>query len=105
MFREELHDARATTIRGTVVLLPEPVLAVTKHQDVRHTSGPAFQQMRIRIVKHPPAPLMDGFDVRGLDVGYVYDVDARTGHYLIVAGYAVAIAHDEPEPPKQGQSR
>ena len=71
------------------------------HHNVLHNSATTFQQMRIRIVKHLPAPLMDGFDVRGFDVGGVYDVDARTGHYLIIAGYAVAVARDDPKPSEQ----
>jgi hypothetical protein len=40
---------------------------------------------------------MDGFDVRGFQPGRVYDVDARTAQYLIIAGYAVA-ADDDREP-------
>jgi hypothetical protein len=46
--------------------------------------------MLIRIVKALPAPLMDGFDVRGLDLEKVYDV-ARLGKYLVVAGYAILL--------------
>jgi hypothetical protein len=42
----------------------------------------------IRIVKSPPAPLMDGFDVRGLRVDQVYDMDDRLGRYVVIAGYA-----------------
>ena len=44
--------------------------------------------MLIRVVKALPAPLMDGYDVRGLDVGKVYNVDNRLARYLIVSGYA-----------------
>ena len=47
--------------------------------------------MRIRLTKLPPAPLVDGFDVReyraGL-VGETYEVDANLAQYLIAAGYA-----------------
>lgn len=45
--------------------------------------------MRIRMVKAPPAPLMDGFDMRGLRVGQVYDVGNALARYLVVAGYAI----------------
>ena len=44
--------------------------------------------MLIRIIKSPPAPLMDGFDVRGFHVEGMYDVDIALGRYLIVAEYA-----------------
>lgn len=33
---------------------------------------------------------MDGFDVRGMQSGRVYDVDARAGRYQILAGYAIS---------------
>ena len=46
--------------------------------------------MEIRIVKRPPAPLMDGFDTRGLEVGRVYVVDSRLGRYLLAGGYAAS---------------
>ena len=52
--------------------------------------------MRIRIVKALPAPMMDGFDVRGLRVGQIYDLENRTARYLLIAGYAVALDEDEP---------
>jgi hypothetical protein len=42
----------------------------------------------IRIVKSLPAPLMDGFDVRGFHVEQVYDVESMLGRYLVLAGYA-----------------
>ena len=50
--------------------------------------------MLIRIIKSLPAPLMDGHDVRGLQVDQVYDVDGRLGRYLVVAGYGEAL-HEE----------
>jgi len=53
--------------------------------------------MQIRIVKHLPAPMMDGFDVRGMSVEQTYDVDRRVGNYLIIAGYAVAVEDDDRE--------
>lgn len=54
--------------------------------------------MRIRIVKPLPAPMMDGFNVRDLRVGQVYDLDSRMGNYLIVAGYGARV-ETEQEPP------
>jgi len=44
--------------------------------------------MLIRIVKALPAPMMDGFDVREFHTSRLYEVDSRTGNYLIIAGYA-----------------
>jgi len=58
----------------------------------------------IRIVKTVPAPMMDGFDVRGFRAGEMYDVDSRLGRYLVVAGYAVPVddrADDRPVPKKR----
>ena len=43
--------------------------------------------MKIRIVKTPPAPKMDGFDLERLKLGKVYDVDSRLGQYLVTAEY------------------
>jgi hypothetical protein len=53
----------------------------------------------IRIVKALPAPLMDGFDVRGFELDRVYEVENPLGHYLIIAGYAIPLnetVHDKP---------
>ena len=50
--------------------------------------------MEIRIVKRPPAPLMDGFDMRGLEIGRVYVVDQRLGRYLVASGYATPEKQD-----------
>jgi hypothetical protein len=50
--------------------------------------------MRIRVLKNPPAYIIDGFDVRSLRAGQIYDLDTRMANYLIVAGYA-ARAEDE----------
>ena len=44
--------------------------------------------MLIRIVRALPAPVMDGFDVREFQASRLYEVDNRTGNYLIIAGYA-----------------
>jgi hypothetical protein len=44
----------------------------------------------IRLTKALPAPLMDGFDVRGFWVDQIYDVGNPLGRYLIIAGYAEA---------------
>jgi hypothetical protein len=59
--------------------------------------------MLIRIIKALPAPKIDGFDVRGLSINHVYDVDSRLGRYLIVAGYGEAMreaAQDKVKPRK-----
>ena len=45
--------------------------------------------MWIRIIKTAPAPLMDGFDLSGFRTGRLYQTDAVTARYLVVAGYAV----------------
>jgi hypothetical protein len=52
--------------------------------------------MEIRITKTPPAPSMDGFDLRGLRVGGVYIVEDRLGRYLIRAQYAEEVARLAP---------
>jgi hypothetical protein len=52
----------------------------------------------VRIIKPLPAPLMDGFDVRGFEVDRVYDVQNPLGRYLIIAGYALPLnetVHDK----------
>lgn len=67
---------------------PEPVRA-------RPDSGPPVR-MRMRIVKTPPALLMDGFEVGGLLAGHVYDVDGPTAAYLQIAGYAVPYTSKQP---------
>ena len=51
--------------------------------------------IRVRMTRPPPAPLMDGFDLKGYRPGITYVVNARLGDYLILAGYARA----EPYPP------
>jgi len=46
---------------------------------------------RIRLVRIPPAPVVDGFDVQALraaPVGAVFRVDARLALYAVAAGYA-----------------
>ena len=48
------------------------------------------RNVRVFITRPPPAPMMDGFDVGSYRKGVLYDVDARLGHYLIDAGYAVS---------------
>ena len=54
--------------------------------------------MRIRIIKSPPAPLMDGFDVRNMVAEQIRDVDGRTANYLVIAGYAVRIRANDDYP-------
>ena len=45
--------------------------------------------MQVRIIKTPPAYVIDGFDVRGMLAGHVYDVDPRMANYLVLAGFAI----------------
>jgi hypothetical protein len=45
--------------------------------------------MRIRITKTPPAPLMDGYDVRNMTAGQILELDGERAKYLLMAGYAV----------------
>ena len=61
--------------------------------------------MRIRLLKTPPAYVVDGFDVRSLRTGHIYDLDTRMANYLVIAGYA-AQAEDEPSirPGQSGKS-
>jgi hypothetical protein len=54
--------------------------------------------MRIRIIKSPPAPLMDGFDVRNMVAEQIRDVDGHTANYLVIAGYAVRIRANDDYP-------
>src|SRR3954463_2907154 len=62
--------------------------------------------MQIRIVKNPPAPRMDGWDVSGFCVGQEYEVESRIGNYLIIAGYAVRVERDgKPERHDSGAAR
>jgi hypothetical protein len=62
--------------------------------------------MEIRVIRRPPAPRMDGFDIRGLDVGRVSTADDRVGHYLISEGYAIsAKTKDQSEQPKRKKRR
>jgi hypothetical protein len=60
--------------------------------------------MRILIVKVPPAPLMDGLDVRRFHAHHTYDVDDLMGDYLIIAGYAIGVDSDEPDPTESAPS-
>jgi hypothetical protein len=54
--------------------------------------------MRIRIIKSPPAPLMDGFDVRDMVEDQIREVDSRTANYLVIAGYGVRIRANDDYP-------
>ena len=62
-------------------------------------------RMLIRIVRPLPAPLMDGFDVRGLSAGQVYDVQAPLGHYLVIADYAEPVRDQAPDYENRGKRR
>jgi len=88
-YRDEHHDSRAKTLN------PDAASAFVGGGNSEHVTAYSFvapvpYRMRVRVVKQLPAPLMDGFDLRGLHVEHTYDVDGRTGRYLIIAGYAVA---------------
>lgn len=61
--------------------------------------------MLIRVIKQVPAPLMDGFDVRGFRVDHVYDVDYSLGRYLILAGYAEPLNDNVHDKPKSRRTR
>jgi hypothetical protein len=61
--------------------------------------------MRILIVKTPPAPMMDGFDVRRFRAPHSYHVDDLMGDYLIIAGYAIGVGSDEPDSTERAPSR
>ena len=43
---------------------------------------------------------MDGFDVTGIKVEHVYNLDTRTANYLLIAGYAEHAAVTAPHAQK-----
>jgi hypothetical protein len=95
-FREEHHDAHAKTIPAKSTLDKTTVTSSIVGGDTSDDTLPYAQaikkgrrRIRVLIIKNLPAPLIDGFDVRGMCADQTYDVDIRTGHYLIIAGYAV----------------
>jgi hypothetical protein len=105
-FREEHHDAHAKTIeaasRKRAVRLDVTSTGVASRntsppQEVWNSSLRLRRLVRIRIIKTPPALVMDGFDVRGMRAGHIYPVDGRMAYYLIIAGYALS-ADGESEP-------
>jgi hypothetical protein len=59
----------------------------------------------IRMTKALPAPLMDGFDVRGFRVAQVYDVENPLARYLIIAGYAETLDEISPDKRKARKPR
>jgi len=61
--------------------------------------------MRIRVLKTPPAHVGDGFDVRSLRAGHIYDLDLRLANYLVIAGYAgrVEDEHSIPFAPQKAR--
>jgi len=63
--------------------------------------------MRVRIVKTPPAYVIDGFEMRGLRAGGTYDLDTRLGSYVVRAGFAVAAdgKSELPKAPRADESR
>jgi len=51
----------------------------------------AGRTVRVRIVRLPPAPLVDGVDMQRFRtgmVGQIYDVPSDLARYLVAAGYA-----------------
>src|SRR5205085_6813391 len=74
----------------------QPLLPVESLAVLRHTRGPrqSPSPMQIRIIKKPPAPRMDGWDVSAFCVGQECEVESRIGNYLIIAGYAVPVERD-----------
>jgi hypothetical protein len=54
--------------------------------------------MRIRVLKTPPAYVVDGFDVRSLHAGHIYDLDIRLANYLVIAGYAARVEDEHSIP-------
>jgi len=62
--------------------------------------------MEIRVIRRPPAPRMDGFDVGGFKVGRVYTVDDPLANYLVSEGYAVSVKpKDRPNQSKREKRR
>jgi hypothetical protein len=78
---------------------------------IRHDCGSGAFTMRvsapmmIRIIKRPPAPLMDGFDVSRFEVGNMYEVDAQLGRYLVTAENAERIAESAQNLPRHRTKR
>lgn len=105
LFREEHHDAHAKTIKAEGVERKIDIgtsSAIVGSANPNHApaAGPRLSlRMRVRVIKTPPAPMMDGFDVSCLRAEQIYDVDSRTGSYLVIAGYAVR-ADDDSETTK-----
>lgn len=91
-YRDEHHDAQAKVLnaKATPTIVDSGNSGGTTAYS-HAASIAAHRRMRIRIVKPLPAPLLDGFDVRGLRIDHIYDVDSRMGRYLLIAGYAVAV--------------
>jgi hypothetical protein len=52
--------------------------------------------MRVRIVKTPPAYVIDGFEMRGLRAGGTYDLEPRLANYVVRAEFGV-VADDNSE--------
>ena len=51
--------------------------------------------MRIRIVQRPEGRI-DGVDLHRFETGAIYDVNVSIGTYLMVGGYAQAVADSGP---------
>jgi hypothetical protein len=105
-YRDEHHDAHAKTIAiggheqrpaSAATSVIDPGGQSSRLQGSVNASRERRGHMQIRIVKNLPAPMMDGFDVRGMRVEQTYDVDRRVANYLIIAGYAIAVDDDDGE--------
>jgi hypothetical protein len=59
----------------------------------------------IHILKRLPAPLMDGFDVRGFHAGQIYHVERRLGQYMVLAGYAEVLDETATDKSKRRRSQ
>jgi hypothetical protein len=60
--------------------------------------------MRVRLLKTPPAYVVDGFDVRSLRTDHIYDLDIRMANYLVIAGYAARAEDERSNPPAPRQA-
>jgi len=64
-------------------MLPQQLLVLETPTTFRHTSaavGKLSRRVRIHVIKTPPAPLMDGFDVRDMRANHIYEIDSRTAN-------------------------
>ena len=74
-FGQLRHLMQATSDRPARILLPAP-RSVSTRTASRQVAGSTTNN-DVRIIRLPPAPRMDGFDVSGLRLGATYRVDAK----------------------------